>query len=162
MDKDDIIAALELTPHPTEGGYFQRTYESDSTLGQGEKKRPLLTSIYYLLSDNQPHGFLHRNRSDILHFHHLGAPIRYLVIDPNGRLTEHLLGPDLSNGQVPQLLVKGGDWKASQLGSAGFALISEAVAPGFSYEDNEIATPATIAPFRFELRERLKPFIKNS
>ncbi|MGB5687135.1 MAG: cupin domain-containing protein [Candidatus Electrothrix sp.] len=29
MTPDDIITLLNLEPHPTEGGYFRRTYESD-------------------------------------------------------------------------------------------------------------------------------------
>ena len=85
-------------------------------------------------------GYLHRNNSDIIHFYHLGSPIKYLIISPDGKIEEQILGPDIANGELPQLVVKGGDWKASQLCSGEYSLISEAVAPGFEYEDNEIAT----------------------
>lgn len=74
----------------------------------------------------------------------VGSAIKYLIIPPDGRIKEQILGPDLMNGEVPQLVVNGGDWKVSQLCSGEYGLISEAVAPGFEYEDNEIATPGMV------------------
>ena len=46
-----------------------------------------------------------------------------------------VLGPDLAAGQQLQLTVPGGVWKASHLPSGDYGLISEAVSPGFEYED---------------------------
>jgi predicted cupin superfamily sugar epimerase len=48
------------------------------------------------------------------------------------------MGPDLRQGQLLQLTVPGGVWKASEIpgdGDHGFGLISEAVSPGFEYAD---------------------------
>jgi len=48
------------------------------------------------------------------------------------------MGPYLDAGQALQLTVPGGVWKASRLsggGSHGYGLVSEAVSPGFDYED---------------------------
>ena len=80
-------------------------------------------------------GHWHLNRSDILHFFHLGAPVTYYLIHPDGRLEKIVLGPDVQKGHRLQLAVKGGTWKASHLEEGEFGLISEAVSPGFAYDD---------------------------
>ena len=49
-----------------------------------------------------------------------------------------MLGPDLAAGQQLQLAVPGGVWKASHLPRGDYGLISEAVAPGFEYEDMQL------------------------
>ncbi len=161
MTTAELIRLLELEPHPTEGGYFRRTYKSDLRCDCGSGSRPLLTSIYYLLTQDSPGGFLHRNKSDILHYHQLGAAVKYLVISPEGILAERILGPDIAHGETLQLLVPGGWWKASQLCGGDYALISEAVAPGFDYTDNEIATEEMARQNWPEIFDMLKRRIKQ-
>lgn len=138
MTKTDIIKSLGLTPH-MEGGYFVRTYKSDRHIETNESSRSVMTSIYYLLTDDSPVGALHKNKSDIMHYYHGGGAIRYVLLYPDGRLEEKTLGNDLLQGQQLQLLVKGGCWKASQLLEGEYGLISEAVTPGFDFDDHELA-----------------------
>ena len=138
--KAELIQKLQLERHPFEAGYFNQTHASDLTMDTESGKRKLLTVIYYMLTDDSPCGYMHKNKSDIVHFYQMGSAIRYWVISPEGQFSEHWLGPDLANGQQLQLVVKGGDWKISSLSGGEYALISEAVAPGFEYSDNEIAT----------------------
>lgn len=135
-DRETLITELQLEAH-VEGGYFKRTYQSDQRpkIATEHGERYLLTSIYYLLTEDSPTGQWHMNRSDIIHFWHLGAPVHYFMIHPDGRLETAVLGPDIAAGQQPQLLVSGGVWKASNLPSGDYGLISEAVAPGFDYAD---------------------------
>ena len=140
MTKDELIAALNLEPHPLEGGYFARTYESEISFGMGAEERRLLTSIYYLLTSDNSIGYMHRNRSDIIHYYHMGEPANYILISPDGEVLEKILGPDINNGEQLQLVVPGGYWKASELRSGDYSLISEAVSPGFMYSDNQLAT----------------------
>lgn len=140
MDKETLIKALELTEHPFEQGYFRRTYESKLVYENSGEQRRLLSSIYYLLTEDSPIGCLHKNRSDIIHYFHLGAPIKYFIISESGELRQEIMGPDILAGHKLQLLVKGGEWKASQLIGGEYGLISEAVSPGFEYQDNQIAT----------------------
>ncbi|WP_444996433.1 cupin domain-containing protein [Aliikangiella sp. IMCC44359] len=140
MTKEEIIEKLKLELHLSEGGYFKRTYESELNIGECNSERKLLTSIYYMLTNDNPIGYLHRNKSDIIHFYHLGSPIKYMIVTPEGKIVEKILGPDISQGERPQLIVKGGYWKASQLCSGEYGLISEAVSPGFDYADNEVAS----------------------
>ena len=158
--QNDIITLLGLEPHPTEGGYFRRTYESDLRCDTGNGSRMLLTSIYYMLTQDNPVGFLHRNRSDILHYHHLGASIRYTIVSPDGVLSEKILGPDIAHGEALQLLVPGGWWKASRICAGDYALISEAVSPGFEYADNEIATDEQIQQLFPKIKPALDQYIK--
>jgi len=142
MHADQLINQLQLQLHPVEGGYFRRTYQSDRIYldpGQPEKQRHCASSIFYLLCDAQPIGYMHQNESDILHCYQLGGAMEYVLLDGNGELETVLLGPDLDNGQVLQLLVPGGVWKASRLITQGFSLISELVVPGFNYADNTLA-----------------------
>jgi predicted cupin superfamily sugar epimerase len=74
-----------------------------------------MTSIYYLLTREGPIGHFHRNRSDIVHYFQLGDPIEYTLIHPDGALETVTMGPDPRRGQVLQLTVPGGIWKASRL-----------------------------------------------
>ena len=162
MNKDEIISLLGLEPHPTEGGYFRRTYESTLRCDTENGSRMLLTSIYYMLTKESPVGCLCRNKSDIIHYHQLGASITYTIVSPDGGLSEQVLGPNISNGETLQLLVPGGWWKASQIGDGEFALISEAVSPGFEYADNEIATEDVIQQLFPEITPRLTKLIKQN
>lgn len=135
-DRATVIRELQLEGH-VEGGYFRRTFQADHRprIDTPEGERYTLTSIYYLLTEDSPTGHWHRNRSDIIHYWHLGAPVHYFMIHPDGRLETAVLGPDLAAGQRLQLVVKGGVWKASHLPAGDYGLISEAVAPGFEYAD---------------------------
>jgi len=161
MEKDEIIKLLGLEPHPTEGGYFRRTYESNLRCDTENGSRILLTSIYFLLTKDSPVGCLCRNKSDIIHFHQLGASIKYTIVSPDGVLSEKILGPNIAHGETLQLLVPGGWWKASQICEGDYALISEAVSPGFEYADNEIATEELVQQCFPEIKPMLNEYIKR-
>ena len=103
-----------------------------------------MTSIFYLLTADSPVGQWHLNRSDIVHYFHLGSPLHYYLIHPDGRLETAVLGPDLAAGQRLQLTVPGGVWKASHLPAGDYGLISEAVSPGFEYEDMQLGERSTL------------------
>lgn len=145
MNKRQLIEKLSLEPH-IEGGYFSRTYSSElkTSTPSNPKPRCLLSSIFYMLTDDSPIGYLHKNKSDIIHYFHGGSPLSYLILDPDGNLDRQVLGADLDKGQRLQLIVRGGCWKATELVSGEFGLISEAVSPGFDYEDMELAEQSRI------------------
>lgn len=145
MNKQQLIEKLSLMPH-IEGGYFSRTYSSALTteLSPDSKPRCLMSSIFYMLTDDSPIGYLHKNKSDIIHYFHGGSPLSYLIVHPDGNLERKVLGVDLDRGQQLQLIVRGGCWKATELATGEFGLISEAVSPGFEYDDMELAKEETI------------------
>ena len=134
-----VIKALGLAKH-IEGGYFRRTFISDYSASEVETSpgRKTMSSIYYLLNSESPVGHFHRNKSDIVHFFHMGDAIVYFLIHPDGVLEEVTLGHNIEDDHQLQLVVPGGVWKASLLkanGAFGYGLISEAVSPSFNYDD---------------------------
>ncbi|RDH87404.1 MAG: cupin [endosymbiont of Seepiophila jonesi] len=162
MKKNQIITHLSLEPH-VEGGFFHRTYQSElQTIPTDTgKPRPLLTSIYYLLSNDSPIGYLHQNRSDIIHYFHSGSPLTYHIIHPEGKVERVIMGKDLAAGQKLQLIVKGGCWKATELTTGEYGLVSEAVCPGFDYADMTIATREEIQRLFPKILDELDRLIKS-
>jgi uncharacterized protein len=142
------IQKLGLEPHP-EGGYYRQTYRSALVLAkdglprQFTGPRPASTAIYFLLDGNDFSAF-HRLRSDELWHFHLGAPVIVHVIDPDGRYSEIRLGSDPEGSEVLQAVVEAGCWFASQIArqitdERSFALVGCTVAPGFDFDDFELA-----------------------
>jgi hypothetical protein len=140
----EIINALNLTPHPEEGGYFAETYRSPDRLdaaalpGRYNAHRCLGTAIYYLLAPGM-FSAMHRLQSDEIFHLYAGGPVRMLQLGPEpGQGRELILGTDLTLGQRPQVLVQSGVWQGSILESgASFALLGCTVCPGFEYADYE-------------------------
>lgn len=161
MNKHDLIQQLALSEH-MEGGYFAETHRSAESLTTDRVggTRAILTSIYYLLTDDRPVDHFHRNQSDILHYFHAGASITYWLLPPDGNLQKVRLGMNLAQGDVPQLLVPGGYWKAAVLESGEFGLLGEAVAPGFDYRDMEIARAEDFRAWFPDIWEELAPYVK--
>lgn len=86
-------------------------------------------------NSNSPIDHFHTKHSDGIEFYHMGAPITYHMIHPDGRYEKVVVGPDIANGQQLQLAVAGGVYKAAELPDGEFGLVSEAVAPGWEMED---------------------------
>ena len=135
-DKERLIDRLGLEPH-IEGGWYRRIFEATHrpAIVTDAGARLALTAIHYMLTDDNPIGHWHLNRSDILHFFHAGDPIDYYLLDSQHGLRRFTLGPNLDAGHQLCLVVQGGTWKAACLSAGPFGLLSEAVSPGFDYED---------------------------
>lgn len=167
---EQLIEQLELERH-IEGGYFRRTYESSWYIGSegvdpsvdicDGVQRLSMSTIFYMLTAEHSVGCWHRNRSDIVHCYQLGAPLTYWVLSPAGVLERYSLGPNVQQGDLLQLVVPGGSWKATQLERGDFGLISEAVTPGFRYEDREMGRAEVIRPLLSASQwEHLKKFLR--
>jgi len=153
----DWVSKLALEAHP-EGGYFKRIYTSAVNQATAAGERPLATSIYYLLNQAEPRGFLHRNRSDILHFFLDGGPVEYLLLDADGELRRVRLGNGAMDSRF--LMVPGGCWKASQLiEDATHALVAEVVAPGFDYADHQFCSELVLRQEHPQHLETLRPLL---
>jgi uncharacterized protein len=144
MTKDSAywIRKLRLEPHP-EGGYYRQTYRADLVLEglprQFSGPRAASTAIYFLLEGENFSAF-HRLRSDEVWHFYLGATVTVHVIEADGRYTQVQLGSDPEAGGVLQAVVKAGCWFASQMKDGkSFALVGCTVAPGFDFEDFELA-----------------------
>jgi predicted cupin superfamily sugar epimerase len=156
----EIKELLHLKPHPTEGGWYVRTYESDALIGQASLDlryggpRHAATAIYYLL---EPDTFseMHRLKSDEIFHFYLGDPVEMLQLAPPhedlpgeldpGASARILIGNDLHAGQLPQVLAPHGVWQGSRLVPGGsFALLGCTVSPGFEFEDYESGNRDTL------------------
>jgi predicted cupin superfamily sugar epimerase len=145
LTAEEVIKKLDLRPLPDEGGYYRQTYKSDMefpTNGFGidlDSMRRISTAIYFL---ETPDGFsaLHRVRSDEVYHFYAGDSVDMIQIDDSGILSRFILGSDILNNQSPQLVVPKGKWQASRLKAGGrWALMGSTVAPGFEFEDFELA-----------------------
>jgi len=132
------INHLHLQPHP-EGGYYKEVFRSKQQVlrnGADELKQAC-TSIYYLLEGADYSGF-HRIASDELWYFHKGEPLLIHIVDELGVYSSIELS-DTSSG-VLSAVVKAGLWFASEIPSGnGFTLVSCAVAPGFEFNEFEMA-----------------------
>ncbi len=143
LTADQIIALLNLKPHPKEGGYFTETYRSSETIPEKtlpsryEGMRPFGTAIYYLLTP-ETFSAMHRLKSDEIFHFYLGDPVEMLQLWPDGTSRILLLGSDLLNGMQPQIAVPRGVWQGARLLKNGrLALLGTTVSPGFKFADYE-------------------------
>ncbi|MDD3080071.1 MAG: cupin domain-containing protein [Paludibacter sp.] len=139
MTVENIKLKLDLQPHP-EGGWYKETYRSAETLLTPEgNERNVSTAIYFLL-ENEDISHFHRIKSDEIWHFHAGAAIDIFIIE-NNELKIMKLGNDLLAGEKPQIIVPANSWFAAQLHDAkGYGLVSCTVAPGFDFNDFELAT----------------------
>jgi hypothetical protein len=143
ITEEEIIALLNLKPHPEEGGYFVETYRSEEVLSPEALpdryggQRCCYTAIYYLLTADTTSS-IHRLRSDEIFHFYLGDPVEMLHLWPDGSGKVLLLGTDMVAGMRPQVTVPRGVWQGARLRPGGrFALLGTTVSPGFEYEDYE-------------------------
>ncbi|HEY6337285.1 MAG TPA: cupin domain-containing protein [Candidatus Sulfotelmatobacter sp.] len=135
---------LGLAAHP-EGGFYRQTYRADLILPAEALSphftgpRAASTAIYFLLEGENFSAF-HSLRSDELWHFYAGSALLVHVIEQDGRYTQILLGSDPEAGQTFQEVVKAGCWFASEVADRrSFALVGCTVAPGFDFEDFELA-----------------------
>lgn len=133
MTAQAIITALRLSPHP-EGGWYRETWRAAAAPGE----RPAGTAIYYLLEAGQRSHWHRVDADEIWHFH-AGGPLELRIAqDAAGPAQAHILGPDLSAGQRPQLIVSAHHWQSARpLGD--WVLVGCTVSPGFLFDRFEMA-----------------------
>ncbi len=132
MTADEIIARLDLQPHP-EGGYYREMFRAAGT------GRTAGTAIYFLLKAGE-RSHWHRVDADEIWHLYAGAPLE-LSLSDDGKTARHLrLGTDFALGEEPQLVAPKGVWQAARtLGS--WTLVGCTVAPAFDFAGFELAPP---------------------
>ncbi len=132
MTPDQIIAHLDLAPHP-EGGHYRQTWEASND------GRPTATCIYFLLRAGE-RSHWHRVDAVEIWLYHAGAPLVLSISETDdGPARDHLLGPDLSAG-APQIIVPKDHWQAAR-STGDYTLVSCTVSPGFRFEGFTLAAP---------------------
>ncbi len=132
MTADQIIAQLDLAPHP-EGGHYRETWASPG------QPRAQATGIYFLLKAGE-RSHWHKVDADELWLYHAGAPLTLSIAETEaGPACDHKLSPDLTTG-APQLLVPAQHWQAAQT-TGDWTLVSCIVSPGFQFAGFTLAAP---------------------
>ena len=138
------IQGLNLEPHP-EGGYYRESYRSSVRVDAFnpdagvEGSRSVSTAIYYLLKGSDFSAF-HRIRSDEMWHHYAGVGLMIHMIDNLGNYSSCRLASGLEEGASPQWLIPARTWFAATAEDpSGYSLVGCTVAPGFDFQDFELA-----------------------
>lgn len=157
MNPADVIRALGLKPHP-EGGYYAQTFQSPIILHAPQGLRAASTTIYFLLEAGDFSAW-HRVRSDEVWHFYAGEGLELHLLSDEGAYSLVRMGPDILHGGRPQAVVPAGVWQAARpLGD--YALVGCTVAPGFVFEDFDLA-PCEALQERFpQHAERIAAFTR--
>lgn len=146
----NLVKSLDLLPHP-EGGFYKEVYRSEKVIAKDalpdnfSGDRNYCTSIYFLLTSENFSAFHRIKQDEIWHFYG-GSSLSVHVIDKDGYYTEYKVGMNFSNGEQPQLVVPAGCWFASSVAEKdSYAFVGCTVAPGFDFDDFELATRAELS-----------------
>jgi len=119
LSAQEVITALDLEYLEGEGVWISLLWRTDHG-----------NAIYGLLTPGD-FSALHMLDEDEMWVHVAGSPVEMLVLHPNGRHAEHVLGTDLDLGQEPAVRVPAQAWQGSRpLGD--WSLVVCSLAPPFS------------------------------
>jgi predicted cupin superfamily sugar epimerase len=128
----DIIARLELNPHP-EGGHYRETFRDTRLDTDG---RAHSTAIYFLLARGERSHWHRIDAVEVWHYYS-GDPLVLQIADDAGRRNV-TLGPDLAAGEMPQAIVPAHAWQSAE-SKGDWTLAGCTVAPGFDFAKFELA-----------------------
>jgi uncharacterized protein len=165
ISANSLIKKYDLKIHP-EGGYFKEVYRSSEIL-----KRPAIpsryrgarcfsTSIYFLLPSGTV-ARLHRIASDEIWHFYLGGALKLIQISPEGIMDTVILGQDIAAGQTPQHVVPAGWWFGARPVKRLYSFVGCTVAPGFDFEDFELADATTLSRRFPHLKQEIRLFLRQ-
>ncbi|THD50051.1 MAG: cupin domain-containing protein [Bradyrhizobium sp.] len=129
----DIIARLELKPHP-EGGHYRETFRDARPDAKGRARS---TAIYFLLARGERSHWHRIDAVEIWHYY-AGHALTLQIAHDGGTQHTVTLGPDVAAGERPQAIVPALAWQAAE--SVGdWTLVGCTVAPGFEFARFELA-----------------------
>jgi uncharacterized protein len=129
----NIIARLELKPHP-EGGYYRETFRDVRADPHG---RAVSTAIYYLLGRGDRSHWHRIDAVEVWHYYS-GAALTLRIANEGCAAHTITLGPDVGAGQRPQAIVPAGAWQAAE-STGDWTLVGCTVAPAFEFAKFEMA-----------------------
>lgn len=119
-DGERVAQLLGLERLPKEGGLFRRTYADAHS------------SVIYFMLLAPDFSALHALDSVEAYHWYAGSPLRMLLLHPGGRIEQPILGPDLAEGERPQIVVPAAVWQGSSpLGE--WTLAGTTMAPPFTW-----------------------------
>ena len=128
----DIIARLELKPHP-EGGHYRETFRDSRSDADGRSRS---TAIYFLLARGERSHWHRIDAVEVWHYY-AGHALTLQIADDTG-LRSIRLGSNLAAGEVPQAVVPPRAWQAAE-SNGDWTLVGYTVAPGFDFATFELA-----------------------
>ena len=145
----NLVQQFNMLPHP-EGGYYKETYRSNEIINQEalperfQGSRYFSTAIYFLLEKGNFSAF-HKIKSDECWHFYAGQSLLVYVLQPNGNLDIIRVGNNLEVGETFQYVVPANCWFASEPApESSFSFVGCTVAPGFDFEDFELAKAAEL------------------
>ena len=129
----DIIARLELKPHP-EGGHYRETFRDVRADVQG---RACSTAIYYLLARGERSHWHRIDAVEVWHYYS-GAALTLRIANEGCAPHTITLGSDVAAGERPQAIVPAGAWQAAE-STGDWTLVGCTVAPAFEFVKFEMA-----------------------
>jgi predicted cupin superfamily sugar epimerase len=128
----EIIARLELKPHP-EGGYYRETFRDSRTDANGRARS---TAIYFLLARGERSHWHRIDAVEIWHYY-AGHALTLKIADDDGQWS-FKLGTNLAAGEQPQAIVPPHTWQSAE-STGDWTLVGCTVAPGFDFATFELA-----------------------
>jgi predicted cupin superfamily sugar epimerase len=131
----EIIARLELRPHP-EGGHYRETFRDSA---RGANGRAHSTAIYFLLARGERSHWHRIDVAEVWHYY-AGHALTLQIANDGCRQHTVRLGPDIAAGERPQAIVPASAWQAAE-STGDWTLVGCTVAPGFEFAKFELAKP---------------------
>ena len=129
----EIIARLDLRPHP-EGGHYRETYRDPRRDAAG---RAVSTLIYFLLARGERSHWHRVDAAEVWHFY-AGSALRLRIAADGSQPETITLGIDFEAGERPQAVVPALAWQAAET-TGEWTLVGCTVAPGFEFAAFELA-----------------------
>jgi predicted cupin superfamily sugar epimerase len=145
---DRWVQQFGLAPHP-EGGAYREVFRADTQVATPRGPREASTAIYYSLPAGGVSAW-HRVAADEVWHRYAGGPLTLHLLDDDGYRALRL------DAEQPLAVVPAGCWQAAE--AAEDALCGCTVAPGFRFEDFEMADGDALAaayPSASEVAQRL-------
>ena len=135
----EIVARLELKPHP-EGGHYRETFRDASVDTSGRSRS---TAIYFLLARGERSHWHRVDAVEVWHYY-AGDALILQIADERGQRSVKL-GANLATGEAPQAVVPARAWQAAA-STGEWTLVGCTVAPGFEFAKFELAEPDWFPP----------------
>jgi uncharacterized protein len=133
LEPEGIIRLLGLTPHP-EGGHYREMFRDAGA----NDERGHSTAIYFLLRAGETSAWHKVDAAEVWHWYS-GAALELRIAMDDAPATLQMLGPDLTGGARPQIVVPAGQWQSAR-STGAWTLVGCTVAPGFSFNGFALAS----------------------
>lgn len=114
-------------------------------IGSKQSRRGSGTAIYFLLTDQQASHWHKVDATEIWHYYTDAPLILSLSATDDGPRQDLTLGPDLTSGALPQLIVPPHPWQAART-TEDWTLVGCTVSPGFEFSGFTPASPGFQIP----------------